>query len=265
MSIYVMSDIHGCYQHFLAMLDKISFSDDDCLIIAGDYIDRGEQSYEMLNWVEHCPDNVRLIRGNHEEEFAAYVDLMLMIDEREELGTDFSSNDDAIALYESVQYIFRKRGLVGSYFDMYGTVCDLLYIYDITLGDLCRWADIVRRMPYYYELKIGNRTCMVVHAGYAEKREDIGTSFSELEEFYLYARGKGYRMGGKQHGMVVAGHTPTIIKGEFTYNAGNVFRHYDKEKDCIFYDIDCGCVFRKFEPGAKLACLRLEDEKVFYV
>ena len=65
--------------------------------------------------------------------------------------------------------------------------------------------------------------------------------------------------------MIIAGHTPTLIKGEFTYNEGKVFRYYDKEKDCIFYDIDCGCVFRELEPDAKLACLRLEDEKVFYV
>ena len=265
MSTYVMSDIHGCYQYFLAMLDKIGFSDEDRLIIVGDYIDRGKHSYEMLKWIEHCPDNVRLIRGNHEEEFAAYVDLMLQLDKREALGTVLTSHDDAIALYESVQYILKGKGLSGSYFDMYGTIHSLLDNYDITLGDLCRWTDIIRKMPYYYELKIENKTCIVVHAGYTEKTEGIGTSLSDLQEFYLYARGKGYRMGGKRNGMVIAGHTPTIIKGEFTYNAGNVFRYYDKEKDCIFYDIDCGCVFRELEPGAKLACLRLEDEKVFYV
>ena len=48
MSAYVMSDIHGCYGSFLSMLDKIGFSDTDLLIMAGDYIDRGRQSHEML-------------------------------------------------------------------------------------------------------------------------------------------------------------------------------------------------------------------------
>ena len=265
MGTYVMSDIHGCYQYFLAMLDKIGFSDEDRLIMAGDYIDRGKYSYEMLKWIEHCPDNVRLIRGNHEEEFAAYVDLMLQLDTREELGTELTSHEDAAVLYESVQYILKRKGLDGSYFDVYGTIRDLLDNYNITLGDMCRWADMIRKMPYYYELKVGNRSCIVVHAGYAEKKEDIGTSFSGLEDFYLYAWEEGYQLGGKWHGMIIAGHTPTIIKGEFTYNEGNVFRYFDKDKDCIFYDIDCGCVFRGLEPGAKLACLRLEDEKIFYV
>ena len=33
----------------------------------------------------------------------------------------------------------------------------------------------------------------------------------------------------------------------------------------VFYDIDCGCVFRKKDRRGKLACIRLEDEKIFYV
>ena len=36
---YVMSDIHGQYDKYLAMMDKIRFSDDDHLYIIGDVID----------------------------------------------------------------------------------------------------------------------------------------------------------------------------------------------------------------------------------
>ena len=56
-----------------------------------------------------------------------------------------------------------------------------------------------------------------------------------------------------------------IVIERFAYNDGNVFRFYDKKKDCIFYDIDCGCVFRNRQVNAKLACIRLEDEKIFYI
>ena len=265
LSTYVMSDIHGCYKDFLTMQDKIGFSDTDSLIMAGDYIDRGTQSYEMLRWLEHCPDNVRLIRGNHEEEFAMYVDLMVQLDKKEELNSDYASHEDTVALYESLQYIFKSKGLPVSYFDLYGTIRNLLDHYGVTLEDLYRWAEMIRRMPYYYELKVGNKSYVIVHAGYIKKTENIDTLFSTPEEFYLYAREEGYRLGGKRHGMIIAGHTPTIVKGEFTYNGGQVFRFYDKEKDCTFYDIDCGCVFRERKPSAKLACIRLEDEKIFYV
>lgn len=100
---------------------------------------------------------------------------------------------------------------------------------------------------------------------YTETLEDIAISFSNLKEFYLYAREEGYQLGGKLHGMVIAGHTPTIVKGEFVYHGGKIFRYYDKEKDCVFYDIDCGCVFRNRYSDAGLACIRLDDEKIFYV
>ena len=39
MSTYVISDIHGCYNEFLSMLEKIYFSESVHLVLAGDYID----------------------------------------------------------------------------------------------------------------------------------------------------------------------------------------------------------------------------------
>ena len=86
-----------------------------------------------------------------------------------------------------------------------------------------------------------------------------------MEQFYLYAREESCQSGGVPHGVIIAGHTPTIIKETFAYNMGNVFQYYDKAKDCMFYDIDCGCVFRNREPNAKLACICLDDSKIFYI
>lgn len=265
MSNYVISDIHGCYEEFLKMLEKINFSDTDSLILAGDYIDRGRNSYEMLKWIEHCPENVRLIKGNHEEEFASCIDLMVRLDEKEGLGTDYCSHEETAVLYSSVKYFLKNEGLAGSYFDLYGTINSLVNDSGVTLQDLCRWVEIICRMPYYRELTVGDRACVVVHAGYTEKLKNVESSFSSLEDFYLYAREESLRLGGKPHGMVIAGHTPTVAKGAFAYNRGKVFRYYDEETDCIFYDIDCGCVFRRKNPDAGLACIRLEDEKIFYV
>lgn len=260
-----MSDIHGCYDNFFSMLEKIGFSDTDQLIMAGDYIDRGTQNYEMLNWMEQCPSNVQLLRGNHEEEFAGYVDLMLLFDRSEKLETNFDSNVDTTALYESVKYFIQRKALSISYFDLYGTMGSLLAQNHVTLSDLCRWASIIQKMPYYHKLILRNRTYIVVHAGYSENVENIGAHFGSPEQFYLYAREESCRLGGVQHGTIIAGHTPTIVKESFAYNRGYVFQCYDKEKDCIFYDIDCGCVFRNRISNAKLACIRLEDEEIFYI
>lgn len=265
MSTYVISDIHGCFNEFLSMLKKISFSGTDRLILAGDYIDRGKQSYQMFKWIEQCLPNVLFLRGNHEEEFAAYVNLMLLIDHKEELDTDFSSHADTVALYESVKYLFRQKKLPTAYFDLYGTIGNLLEKNYVTLNDLCRWSEIIRKMPYYQKAEVKGRNYIVVHAGYADSMENIDAHFGSIEQFYLYARQESCQSGGVPHGTIIAGHTPTIVKESFAYNAGDVFRSYDKEKDCIFYDIDCGCAFRNRNSNAKLACIRLEDEKIFYI
>lgn len=265
MNTYVMSDIHGCYDDFLSMLEKIGFSDDDRLIIAGDYIDRGTQSYEMLKWIENCPPNVFLLLGNHEEKFMEYAELMLMLDRDEKLCTDFSSNEDSKLLYDSVKYFIKSNALAYLDFDLYGTISCLLTQHNVTLNDLCRWAGLFREMPYYKKINTGGRTCVAVHAGYSETPENIGEKFSDIEEFYLYAREEGCQLGGIRHGIIIFGHTPTVAEEKFAYNGGNVFRYYDPEKDCVFYDIDCGCVFKNIRCDAKLACIRLEDEKIFYI
>ncbi len=264
MSTYAISDIHGCYNELLAMLEKINFSKSDRLILAGDYIDRGKQSYEMLKWLEQRPANILLLRGNHEEEFAAYIDLMLLVDRMEELDSDFSSPADTAALYESVKYLLRQKELSAAYFDLYGTIGILLEQNHVTLHDLHKWADMIRQMPYYQKIDIAGRNYIVVHAGYADSLESIGGHYESLDSFYLYAREESLR-SGVPHSTIIAGHTPTIVEESFACNGGNVFRYYNAEKDCVFYDIDCGCVFRDGNPDAKLACICLEDEKIFYI
>jgi serine/threonine protein phosphatase 1 len=71
--------------------------------------------------------------------------------------------------------------------------------------------------------------------------------------------------GGIPQGMIIARHTPTIAEEELSFNDGNVYRSYEEDLDCIFYDIDCGCAMRKVRKNGRLACIRLEDEKTFYV
>lgn len=68
MSIYVTSDIHGCYDKFIKLLEEIKFSKRDELYIIGDIIDRGNKSLEILDYIrEH--KNIHLLKGNHEDLF----------------------------------------------------------------------------------------------------------------------------------------------------------------------------------------------------
>ncbi len=46
--IYVMSDLHGCYDKYIKMLHKINFSDSDTIYISGDVLDRGDDGIRIL-------------------------------------------------------------------------------------------------------------------------------------------------------------------------------------------------------------------------
>lgn len=65
MAIYCMSDIHGEYEKYMRMLEKISFSTDDTLYVIGDVVDRGAQGIKILQDMMRRPNVVPLV-GNHE-------------------------------------------------------------------------------------------------------------------------------------------------------------------------------------------------------
>lgn len=66
--IYVMSDLHGEYDKFIKMLDKIEFSPSDTLYILGDVLDRGQKSLEIIDYIRRPENNnIKLLMGNHEQ------------------------------------------------------------------------------------------------------------------------------------------------------------------------------------------------------
>lgn len=69
---YVISDIHGCKEQYLQLLDKIQLSDQDHLYILGDVLDRGFDSIGVLQDIMKRK-NVTFILGNHEYLFWYFV------------------------------------------------------------------------------------------------------------------------------------------------------------------------------------------------
>ena len=97
--------------------------DDDQLYLVGDYIDRGTQSMEVLEWLEKCPSNVFPIKGNHDLEFTQGIALMKQIDVSAELETDYASIEDSKNLYDTTRYAIKGRDShMLEYFDHYDTI-----------------------------------------------------------------------------------------------------------------------------------------------
>ena len=63
--IYVMSDLHGCYEKYSKMLSLINLKETDTLYILGDIVDRGEGGIKILLDLMGRK-NVIALRGNHD-------------------------------------------------------------------------------------------------------------------------------------------------------------------------------------------------------
>mgnify|MGYP004671963733 FL=1 len=68
---YVMSDIHGCYEEFIEMLELINFKNEDDLYILGDILDRGENPIKILQYIKN-KSNIHMLLGNHEDMMLIY-------------------------------------------------------------------------------------------------------------------------------------------------------------------------------------------------
>jgi len=61
----VVGDIHGCFDEFQMLIEKIGPSADDVIISVGDMVDRGPKSPEVVGFFMRRK-NAKAIMGNHE-------------------------------------------------------------------------------------------------------------------------------------------------------------------------------------------------------
>lgn len=63
--IYVIGDIHGCYDEFIELTEQIGIGEDDLIISVGDIVDRGNKSLELYHFFK-SRKNAVVLMGNHE-------------------------------------------------------------------------------------------------------------------------------------------------------------------------------------------------------
>lgn len=67
MATYAIGDIQGCYDSLVALLERIGFQPGrDRLLLAGDLVNRGPKSLEVLRWARSLEDSVVALLGNHD-------------------------------------------------------------------------------------------------------------------------------------------------------------------------------------------------------
>lgn len=232
---YVMTDLHGEYDLFKEMLEKINFSDEDTLYILGDCCDRGPQSAEIyLDLMNR--KNVFTIRGNHEE----------------------------MAL-EGIKYILDTGMFPGRNCEVFGirlwfenggrdTVNSL---YNVSDEDIKAIYEYILSMPYYMTAKAGNREFLMVHAGIADFDENKPMEEYSVRDLVWQRPNFNAKLFSQEHKYLLVGHTPT-----FTLTRGGSKASIYRGKGDII-GLDCGATY--FEYGGRLACLCLETMEVVYV
>ena len=82
--LYVVGDVHGCFDLLNAALDRIETHlqthgvTGSKLVLLGDYVDRGPQSAQVLERIytlqKNIPDDVICLMGNHEKMMLEFID-----------------------------------------------------------------------------------------------------------------------------------------------------------------------------------------------
>ena len=231
MNFDIVGDIHGCYDEFLNLIDKLGYlmntgipihPDGRNLVFVGDTMDRGPDSIKMLNLVFKLQKATTLIYspGNHCNKL----------------------------------YRFAKGNQVQLSHGLETTVAELNALTkDERKSFLTTYRNFYEGLPLYHTLNDGN--LIITHAGIRE--EMIGATPSEkMRVFVLYGDitgkklpdGRPLRRDWAKHykgdPFIVYGHTP-VPEVRFVNNTANV---------------DTGCVF-----GGKLTALRYPEMEIISV
>lgn len=120
MSIYFISDIHGCYKEFKLLLKKSCFNEKkDYLWVAGDLVSRGPNSLEVMRYLYSLRKRVTIILGNHDLNLIAIYS-GVKENKKENCFEEFLSAKDSLKLinwlrYQSILKIDKKRKIIMSH------------------------------------------------------------------------------------------------------------------------------------------------------
>ncbi|MBT3310724.1 MAG: serine/threonine protein phosphatase [Desulfobacterales bacterium] len=75
--IFAFGDIHGCFNKLCTLVDMVDInSKKDTVVFIGDYIDRGKESYEVVDYLINLKSlykNIVFLKGNHESLLLDYL------------------------------------------------------------------------------------------------------------------------------------------------------------------------------------------------
>jgi serine/threonine protein phosphatase 1 len=195
-----MSDIHGNYQQFLAILDQILFKESDTLYILGDLLDYGEEAMELIDDLS-LRLNVYCIAGEHD--FLA-ARMLSGFDKMLKNG----STPDAEYIADMTAWV--KDGGQATLEAFRALDADsregvLEYLEELTL---------------FEDITVNGKRYVLVHAGIADYEADSELEDYLPEDFFSEPLDASYAL--IEDATVVVGHVPTK-SGKIERGEGSIF------------------------------------------
>ncbi len=237
--VYVMGDIHGNMRRFQSVMDQISLQPEDMLYILGDVIDRHPDGIAILQQIMETP-NMETILGNHE--------FMMM----EALTGSYErrTREEARMNMENLELWYSNGGdATHQKFEQ------------LTSESQNQILCYLRALPIERSVEVNGIEYLLVHAAPKSLYPEFGFGYQNEAEFAVWYRNwTVLRPEIPENQIVVFGHTPTCY-----FQSGDPMEIWRKDQ---MMGIDCGSGFpnepEPYVPMGRLACVRLDDMKVFY-
>ena len=233
MATYVMSDIHGEYDMFVELLEKIQLKEDDTLYILGDILDRGPHPIKTILKLMEMP-NVICMVGNHE--LMALECLKFLMQEITESSIE-NLDEEMLDYLVTWQYNGSKSTI------------DEFCVLDREMQKSV--IDFIKEFLIYEEVTVTGNDYLLVHGGLGGFYPGKDIEDYSLKEL-IWDRAE-YDIQYYPDVYVVTGHTPTQgISGNS--KPGYIFKANNH------IAIDCGCC----RPDGRLAAICLDTGEEFY-
>ncbi len=225
--VYAVSDLHGCYDKYIKLLERLNMTSDDSLYILGDIVDRGSEGIKIiLDLVNR--KNIFSCRGNHDHcaqillrNFAIPND-GYFVDGLEETFRLWLSDGGNTTYEEFLKLDENKQRVVLNY---------------------------LKSLSVFKKLTVGGRKFFLAHT-VPEKSKMLDIENCRNSDFIMGE--PEYEKMYFEDTIIVTGHTPTgFIDPEYT---GRIWKGNNH------IAIDCGTVF-----GNPLGCICLDTLEDFYV
>ncbi|MDR7857781.1 metallophosphoesterase family protein [Tissierella sp.] len=230
---YVTSDIHGRLDRLKKLIDEIGLNENDTLYIIGDLVDRGSEPIETIEFVMDHPQ-IEVIMGNHDEMFL-----------------------QSLKYEDEVQIERWGRNGCSPTIDGF---------FNRTVEEQDKILDYISELPYF---KIIDGKYLLVHAGFEPLRLFADMENMSLEEALMeqkhrlvWVRDDFIKNKALDNLITIFGHSPRKYIDK-CFDRGSLLP-YEIWFDDIYNDkigVDTGNCYE----NGRMACLRLDDYKVFYI